>query len=383
VVRVWVRSVVALVLVVAAAVIGWRVLAPAEVLSPATSSVLTVSRSLPGATGRTNVAPLIVDGRVRVYGTKRQVRADGRDVNAKFVYTARWSFRRWPQQLSGLVAIGTTVISRWSDGQLIALDAVTGRIVWRADGPPAPKYAGHRTGASTVWAPPGLHVADTSFLVSAGRTLTSYDGPSGTRRWQIGLPSGCTDGFTTAGGQFVCATGVFDTNTGLAVGSWPGGPYAAIGCEVAAAECAGVRDGSGKGWLTGGDKPHRSVALDRPDSTVAAGLVLYPGGDALRSADANGKPGPTFPTGQVLGASNGKLVLLTPKRAVLEMDPKTGSRTAGFALRLNTENLKWSPGRWQLVDGHVAVERLAQNGPSNPETNGYYFSVDPVIIAAL
>jgi len=226
-------------------------------------------------------------------------------------------------------------------------------------------------------------VADTSFLVSAGRTLTSYDGPSGTRRWQIDLPSGCDDGFTTAGGQYVCATGVFDTNTGLAVASWPSGPYAAIGCEAAQDNCAGVRDGSGKGWLTGGDKPRRSAALDRPDSTVAAGLVLYPAGDGLRSVTANGKPGPTFPSGQVLGASDGKLVMLTATRSVLEMNPITGERKAAFPLRYGNEDLKWSPGRWQIVDGHVAVERLAKNGPSDPDTNGYYFSTDPVIIAAL
>jgi hypothetical protein len=47
------------------------------------------------------------------------------------------------------------------------------------------------------------------------------------------------------------------------------------------------------------------------------------------------------------------------------------------------EKLTWDPGRWQVTDRFVAVERLATNRPADPDTPGYYFSVDTVILAEL
>src|SRR4051794_21040584 len=114
------RTFLALVVVVAAGLIGWRVLKPAEVLSPVAAALPAAADRSPQVTGRTNQAPLIVDGLIRVYANPRQVRADA-PVDAKSVNTALWSFRRWPVQLSGVVAVGDTVISRWADGELVAL----------------------------------------------------------------------------------------------------------------------------------------------------------------------------------------------------------------------------------------------------------------------
>ena len=49
------------------------------------------------------------------------------------------------------------------DAYLVALDARTGTVRWRATGPePGHGYLGRRTGASTVYAPTGLHTARTS-----------------------------------------------------------------------------------------------------------------------------------------------------------------------------------------------------------------------------
>jgi outer membrane protein assembly factor BamB len=379
--RLLLRSILALVLSVGALLTGWRVLAPADVLATATTPYPAAPERPPGVTGRTNMAPLIVDGRIRVYGGKRQVRADA-PVDARTVYTARWSFRRWPQQLSGVVAAGPTVVTRWSDGDLVALDARTGAIAWRAAGPSGPAFAGHRTGASTVWAPPGLHTTGGAVIV-AGDELTSYDLSTGTRRWRTALPPGCSGGFTTAGGRYVCPTGAFDLASGAAVASWPPGPHTPLGCQAAASNCAGLRDGTGQGWIVTGPAPARSAPLDRPGSTVAAGQVLYPDGSELVAADPSGTELRRYPAAQLLGVSGGNLVLLRPDRRLRAVDPRTGATVADFPLAVDRERVTWSPGGWQVAGGFVAVERLADGGPADPEKPGHYFGTEPVIIAAL
>jgi outer membrane protein assembly factor BamB len=320
--RVLLRSLFALVVAAAAVLIGWRVLRPAEVLATVKPPYPRPPAVWPHAYGRTPVAPLFVDDRVRVYASKRQVRADA-PVNADTVRTAIWSFRRWPEQLNAVVAAGRTVISRWSDGELVAIDGETGKIIWRAPGPSTSGYAGHRTGAETVWEPENLRVAGPSVLVTAGGQILAYDVSTGTRRWTA--PIACGNGFTTAGGQVVCPSGALDVATGSAAASFPAGPYTPVGCGLASSACAGMRDAAGHGWLTGGATPVRAAALDRPDATVAAGLVFYPVGDTLRSVDPlTGVVRHDYPAGQVLGVSAGRVVLLTGGRTLLAIDPRTG-----------------------------------------------------------
>ena len=354
--RAWLRSLCALVAAATVVLTGWRVLAPAEVLAPASTPYPTLAAHPPGVTGRTNAAPLIVDGRLRVCAAKRQVRADA-PVDGKTVMTPRWSFRRWPQQLSGVVAIGPTVVSRWSDGELVAIDGRSGELAWRAAG---------------------------IVVVTGGRRLSGYDVHSGARRWTTEVPATCTDGFTTAGGQYVCPTGGYDTTTGRPLGSFPTGPYAPVGCAVAAAHCAGLRDGAGQGWFTDGPRPRRVEALDRPGSTIAGGLVFFTEGGSLRAAEPAGAVLRGYPDdARVLGASAGHILLLTAGRGLLVVDPRTGASRAEFPLAVGTEHLTWNPGRWQVTDGHVAIERLAVDAPADPETPGHYFTVDTVIIAAV
>ncbi|GAA0482320.1 hypothetical protein Ade02nite_66730 [Paractinoplanes deccanensis] len=359
-----IRTSLALVVAVAAALIGWRVLAPAEVSSTvAGPSPVAVTRS-PGVTGRTNQAPLIVGDAVRVYASKRQTRADT-PVDAKSVMTAIWSLRRWPQQLSGVVAVGDTVVSRWADGELIALSARTGKTVWRVStGIGAPAFDGHRTGASTVWAPGDLHTGDGAVLVGGASRVNAYDAATGALRWSE--PISCGDAFTTAGGQFVCTEQAFSLATGKAVTGWPAGPHTPLGCDVAASACGGLRDAAGQGWLVTGARPERSAVLDQQGSTVAAGRAIAP------------RPG-----AQVLGASQGRLVLLTDDRHLRIADAVTGAVSADFALAVDTEKLTWKPGLWQVTDHWVAIERLAADGPASPDKPGHYFTVDTVIIAAI
>ncbi len=131
----------------AAGIIAYRVLAPAEVSTPARDDYPARSMPDPGVTGRLPVAPLIVDGRLRVYAAPRQVYAD-QPVDSRSRRTPYWSFRRWPASLDAVVASGTTVVSRWSDGQLVAIDARTGRVAWRAAGP---EPAAERVARRSTW----------------------------------------------------------------------------------------------------------------------------------------------------------------------------------------------------------------------------------------
>jgi outer membrane protein assembly factor BamB len=359
-----VRSLLAVVVAVAAVLVGWRVLAPAEVLAPATGPEPSLVAHAPGVTGQTAAAPLIVDGLVRVFASKRQVRADA-PVDGKTTYTARWSFRRWPQQVSGVVATGRTVITRWSDGDLVALDGLSGRIAWRTTGPPAPAFAGHQTGAATVWAPPELHVAGGLVLVTKGTSLLAYAASTGARLWTATVPAGCTAGFTTAGGAYVCPTAAFATATGRPIATWPPGPSTPVACDVAASNCQGLRDAAGHGWSTAAS-PVRRPALDPPATTLVAGVAFTPP-----------------PGDRMLGAAQGRAVVLTADRHLQEIDPRSGETTADFPLRIASEKLTWKPGLDQVTDGYVAIERLTGDGPADPTAPDHYFTQQVVILAAI
>jgi hypothetical protein len=364
----------AVVVLAAAVLIGWRVLAPAEVLEPAAGALPVAVTLPPGVTGKTTMAPLIVAGGVRVYAGKRLVKADG-PVEAKTMYTPRWSFRRWPEQLTGIVAVAATVVTRWSDGALVALDGRTGKVVWRAAGPRAEPFTG-RTGSAAVWAPPGLHTAGTSVLITQGRQLIARAGADGTQRWAVTLPPGCGAGFVTAGGRYVCSSGAWDVLSGNPVRGWPAGPFTAVGCDVARSDCAGLRDGTGQGWLAGGRRPERAPALDAPDATAGDDLVLSASGGAVVATRAGSEVWRWAGAAQVLGVRAGRAVLLTPDRRLIVLDAATGAQRATFPLYVPDERVEpWNPDGWQLTDTYLAVQRLL------PDSS--FYTTDPVVIAAL
>jgi outer membrane protein assembly factor BamB len=380
-----IRTLLALVLLVVAGLIGWRVLSPAEVLDPATDPYPAAPARGPGVTGKTAAAPLIVDGRIRVFAAKRQVKADA-PVNARTAYTPRWSLRRWPQQLNGVVAIGATVISRWSDGELVAIDGRTGRIAWRSDGPDAGGYTGGKTGATTVWAPPGLLTSGNTVLVRGGGRVLAVDALSGRARWQADC-GGVS--FVTVGGQLVCGAAAYEVATGQAAEAWPTGPFTEVGCAVAHSACAGLRDADGRGWITGARTPQRAGALDTPGNTVrivqrttatgrvASALAFSTGAVVVARSPLTGGElwnwsGPRGAT--VLGAGPDSVFLLTGDRQLVTVDASTGEVRTQFPLAVGTENTDWKPGLWQVVDGYVAVERLKKDGDP--------FTVETVLLAA-
>jgi len=293
---------VGLVVLAAGTVIAYRVLAPAEVSTPA-GYYPPAPGVGPGPVAKLTAAPLIVDGRLRVYATTRQVRADG-PIDALTQVTPAWSFRRWPEQLVGVAAVGAVVASRWSDGELVVLDARTGEVTWRTAGPVPDQtgYAGRRTGARTVYTPTGLHTATTSddgrsiLLVRGGPELRGIALATGRELWRVALDGeDCRgEGFSTTGGHFAvvnsCAPApsieFYELSTGELVEQWrpdgagPGLAVEPLDCAAARSDCAGLRTtgaGQSRGWLVDGPGPVAAPALD----PVNAWLV---DGNAIRSA---------------------------------------------------------------------------------------------------
>ncbi|SDY10904.1 PQQ-like domain-containing protein [Micromonospora pattaloongensis] len=405
--RIAVIAAAAVVLLVATAVIGYRVLAPTEVVTAARGGYPPPPTAQPGVVARFPVAPLLVDGRLRVYAAKRQVRADG-PIDAKAQVTPYWSYRRWPEQLVGVVADGATVLSRWSDGELVALDARSGRPVWRAAGPrpETPGYAGRRTGALTVYAPAGLHTA----TARDGRpvaVVTGEDGPrgfdlrSGAELWR-GDAACDRDGFTTRSGEYVttdsCASPQTlrrrDVATGQPAPAWRpdgGGPLVVepLGCGVARSGCAAMRSTSGdraRGWLLDGGAPVAAGVLDQPDAwLVGEAAVRRDGAELTARSVRTGAElwrRPVEAGTRVVAVQPGRVHLLTPGRDLVTIDVASGAERSRFVLRTGREKTNWAPGYGYAADGFVAVERLAQPVDPTEKDARYYRSADPIIFAA-
>ncbi|MEH1099716.1 outer membrane protein assembly factor BamB family protein [Micromonospora sp. CPCC 205561] len=410
-------AVAALLATVAVAATVYRVLAPAEVSTPARAGYPPAASPAPGVVGRLPVAPLIVDGRLRVYAAHRQVYAD-RPVGGRHRTTPFWSYRRWPAALDGVVASGTTVVTRWSDGRVVALDARTGRVAWRADGPaPVGERAVRRTGAATVWDPRGLFVARAAdgreVVLTAGAWVRAVDLTDGRELWQshttVTLPpdeSACRDAVgTTASGQLIivdsCGNSTVvefrDAATGRVGLRWrPAGAgdelvATPVGCGTGRTGCAGLRtaapgDDAGRGWLLGAGEPAAAPALDRPDAELVDGTAVAvvdgvvvgrsarTGAELWRRAD--------LPQARLVAVQPGRAHLLTGTNDLVTLDPATGAQRSWFVLNAGSDGVGWAPGAAYAAGGFVAVERLRKPVDPTGDDQRYYLTSEPVILAA-
>jgi hypothetical protein len=407
-----VLAVAVLLAVAAVAVVVHRVLAPAEVSTPARGDYPAAPRPAAGVIGRLPVAPLIVDGRLRVYAAHRQVYAD-RPVDGRHRTTPYWSYRRWPAELTGVVASGSTVVSRWSDGRLVALDASTGRVRWRADGPVPVRSTAvvRRTFAATVWNPSGLFLTDLpdgrTVLTVTGDTQASGVEVSGGRElWRTALPGRCrSDIGTTATGRVIgldaCAGPAEiefrDAATGLVGERWrpPGGPddlvVTALGCRTGRSECLALRtsgpgDAGGRGWVLGSGEPLAAPAVDPAGVAVvgeqavgvadgvAVGRSVRSGAELWRSAGL----GPA----RVLATQPGRVHLLTEANDLVTLDPVSGRLLSRSTLNVGSDGTGWTPGAVWAEAGYVAVERLREPVDPNGDDRRYYLTSEAVILAA-
>ncbi|MEU4470819.1 PQQ-binding-like beta-propeller repeat protein [Micromonospora sp. NPDC023888] len=405
-------AVAALLATVAVAVIVHRVLAPAEVSTVARAEYPPAAQPAAGVVGRLPVAPLIVDGRLRVYAAHRQVYAD-RPVDGRHRTTPYWSYRRWPAALTGVVASGSTVVSRWSDGQLVALDAPTGRVLWKADGPePAESEAVvRRTGAVTVWDPRGLHLTDlpdgrTVVVVSGDAEARGVEVSGGQRLWRVDLPGSCrSDVGTTAAGELIgldrCAgpaTVEFrDAATGAVRERWrpPGGSgelvVTPLGCRTGRSDCPALRtggpgDAAGRGWLVGAGQPVAAPGLDPAGATVVGdqAVVVLDGVAVGRSARTGAELWRSAGLGaaRVLAAQPGRVHLLTEANDLVTLDPVTGRRLSRFSLNVGRDGTGWVPGAVGVGGGYLAVERLRRPVDPAADDRRYYLTAEAVILAA-
>jgi outer membrane protein assembly factor BamB len=412
-IRWWRWGALAAVMLIAAAAIIHRVIAPAELLTPARNAYpAEATQAEARVIGTLIPAPLIVDGRLRVYAAARQVRAD-LPIDARTPRTPYWSYRRWPAQLSGVVAAGATVISRWSDGELVALDARSGRIAWRARGPrPDQGYTGRRTGAATLYTPPGLYTGTGGdgrevLLVSGAAALVAYDLATGRELWRTSDERSCrSDGFTSTAGSFVALNGcgatravvLYDLTTG-AVTTWrPEGAgdefdIEPVGCRIGRSRCPALRTtdaGNVRGWALERSGAVAAPLLDRPDAEAVGdvAVAVEPAGsdDALvvgRSLQTgvelwrHGVPAGT----RVLAAQPGRLHLLTPDRRLITLDVADGAELSEFSLAYGHDPLDWEPGLVHASDGFIAIERLARPVDADAGDSQYYLDIQPVLLA--
>lgn len=390
--------------VAASGAIGYRVLAPAETLTPASGAYPAPSAHTPGVIGSIGAAPLVVDGRLRVYATTRQVRADG-PVDARTQRTPYWSYRRWPEQLLGVVAAGGAVVSRWSDGELVALDARTGRVAWRlADGPPADAgYDGGSTGARTVYEPEGLHTGPAGrVLVREPGRLRAIDAATGREVWRTSLQDCLVDGFATRDGWYAAtdtctspwALTLYDPASGRGTRWVPPDAGAEpavepVGCGTARSDCAGMRTGGNgvaRGWVFESAQPVATPALDTTDSSVTGDVVVAArdgvvigqsrGGTEMWRWRVETSNTNNTNSAELLATQPGAVHLLTEDRQLVTLDPATGHERSRFVLAYGRERTKWVLGHVAARDGYVVVERMAA-----PAGSDDYFSVTPVILA--
>jgi outer membrane protein assembly factor BamB len=411
----WFRRVVAglttVAFLAAAGAIAYRVLVPTETLDPADRAYPARDVAFQRSVGVLANAPLILGSRLRVYAEKRRVWADT-PADAHRQTTPYWSLRRWPAELIGVVAVegdgpdvAPIVVTEWSDGAVVALDARVGRIVWRTTTDALPAGNSGLTAATTTYEPPRLRTSRAAadgrpvvFTAGAG-TVRAYDPWSGTLRWEH--PKGrCLAGWTGET-TYVLPVGcsgsnsmeVLDAGTGRLLNSWSApatsgdGEITPWACAVGNSECRLLRTragGQARHWLLGHDgsitaEPHAGAdtafALDdayidyRADRDVtlvdrATGLVRW--SEPL--------------SGYVIGADDHGVYVITRQYDLVGLDRESGQITLRLDLR-GTEPRPWTAGHVYIRDRYVAIERLLGK-PTDPDTRRFY-GPTPVLLMAV
>jgi outer membrane protein assembly factor BamB len=353
-------------------------------------------------------APLVVDGRLRIYGEKWRVWADG-PVGSRYERTPYWSLRRWPAQLLGVVA-GTgggrpVVVSQWSDGQLVAIDARAGTVAWRLTAPLRPRgYDGRRTGASTVYSPRSLLTATPSTDQSGGSPVLILTAPglvrgyalaTGTRLWQRPVVGGCEPQAWTGRGLVAvpdCAgpsISLLSALTGAEAARFTSpDPHLAVQpshCRLGRTDCPMLAAGE-QTWLLSPDASLAELPWPLPDGALLSGdRVVYTTVAGVVSRPLTGNAGRWTWTGQgrLVGADAARVYLLTDDHTVIGLDPTTGRlRVVGCAA--SKPNETWDLGAvYTTGDGeYLAMERLINTDPDRPDPQ-YYYGPRPVALVEL
>jgi outer membrane protein assembly factor BamB len=389
---------------------GYRALGPGDALDLADTPYPAPVTASPKVYGEILHAPLIVDGRVRVYGGKSRVWADA-TMDALMTTSAYWSYRRWPQQLVGLVvSADRLVVSKWSDGRLVAQDPASGRLVWQHDGEAGvTAYQGRRTGAITAWQPPDLYTATAldgrPVVVSVGASgaVSAVDATTGGLLWTRAFPgqAGCRTDFTAPGLVVLLnacrqpsTVDALDVATG-APRAWPASVAATralypVGCPVGRSECTGLA-GTDGGWLIGTDGGVTAAPALRGTGTWLAGRTALrtDGSGRVRAYDAvtgasrwSWPPQPGAIKGaRILAVEPDLMHVATQFRDLINVDLTTGRESSHFNAIPYRFDGRWRPGLGYASRGFVAIERLRPGGQPNQSDQDYYYGVPSLVLA--
>lgn len=392
------RGLVGAVALLAAGLIGYRTLRPGEIVDRAqTGYPASGPVAAPVVYGTLLGSPLLVDGRLRVYAGIHQVRAD-LPVDSTWTSSPFWSYRRWPAQLSGLVAMGTTVVTQWSDGDLVAIDATLGTVAWRvhADKPAHGGYTGRQTGWRTAHQPPDLYTDGGTVIVTGFDAVSGYDAATGRRRWRVAAT--CPDGFTGFGAFFCLGdtTTVYDTGDGSLL-PWhgPAGPRPEA-CALGRSGCRAVRSG-GRAFLLGpGGAATEAPALAAPGGWLCGGTVVRVGADGTVTgvsvtdgrllwtwSDPRGSVGPrgrVATVARVIAVEPGAVHLLTTDRWIVTLDPAVGTLLSWYPLAPRRSG-PFDLGEVYAADRYLFIERIMPGAVPSDDDSAYYYPPPNVVIA--
>ncbi|MEV0273049.1 PQQ-binding-like beta-propeller repeat protein [Hamadaea sp. NPDC050747] len=395
----------------------WRVLGPAEVVTTAASAYPNPSVSpTPGALGALVNSPLIVDDHLRVYAAKRQIQADDQPAY-RYETSPYWSYRRWPQQLIGVVHPPTAstsgvpvVVGSWSDGKLTAIDARSGRVAWEAAADVlGTEYPGRRTGSAVVWTPAGLLTGVTKaglgVVVTAKEGVTATDAATGARLWSTPAPGCATQAFTVPNevvvpdrcdGPTVLRRFDLSTGTPTDLSIEAAKTVTPLGCRVGVSECGGVRTHTGAWtWSEGAPKPAEGL---RGETAWLAGTTAIdaPLGDTADTRALTGKDpvtgavrwtwsavGDDPSDAQIIATTPTRVLLLTRARTLIALDPATGRELTRVSVLMDHDpDKQYAVGPVAASGVYVAIERLTLTAAEADTDDEYYFTNRPVLLAA-
>ena len=393
----------AVVALAATAVIGYRVFAPHETLTRPTvpyPEVAVITDERPYSELR--AAPLVVEGRLRVYAEKWRVWTDA-PVGERYESTPYWAFRRWPAQVVGVVTAQTTsgpvVVTQWSDGEIVALDARRGEIAWRLNAPIAAGrgYDGRRTGASVVYDPRSLLTARagqlTVVFVTGPGVVRALNAATGVPLWQREVAGGCEPAAWTGATMLVVpdcagpAVSVMSVVDGAPRQRWTSPDPAIVPkptlCELNRSECRLVKV-SAHQWLLQATGALVAVPKLEPGAKLSGERVVYPtpAGVAARPLTSEDPLWTWNGKGTLIAADAVGVYLLTDDRTVLGLSPATGHLEV-LGCASSQPNEGWQIGHVHPTgSGYLALER-ATNLPPTADDQQYFYGPRPVALVEL
>jgi outer membrane protein assembly factor BamB len=407
-IRVALAGIVTGALIAAIGVTVWRVLRPSEVSTPAITAYpeSDASQIGPGKRGVLVAAPLIIDDRLRIFAKKREVWADG-PPSYHYERSAFWSYRRWPAQLAGVVVTRDPkpiVVSTWSDGVIVGIDAETGKVAWRIQGDVLSEdYTGRRTGAPTVYSPPGLYTTSAGFVTSSKTAIRGYSA-KGTLLWEIPPPvqAACHGDEFTSDKQFflldTCTQTIrrVDGRSGLSLS-----PFATavdslepVSCVTLTSQCRAVRtsteDETITGWLLADTEPAESEPLAQPGALLANDVVAVPDdpeqvteliGYNLASGEVAWRWLPPAPA-TLLVTSGDRIVLLLEGRTLATVSAKDGADLSRSGINLHHEPEEpYAVSAAYASNQYIVLERINEEATEESTDDAYYFTNRPILVA--